>query len=94
MYFQVVFQPHRGARDIYGNSNQLEGLVKFGVDVKPICTLPQSEYPLQKLTGFHCEIAGWGMTEYNNTNSYPDSIRAAQISVGDVSDTVCNYLYK
>ena len=29
----------------------------------------------------HCEIAGWGMQEYNNTNSYPDSVRAAKITV-------------
>ena len=29
----------------------------------------------------HCEIAGWGMQEYNNTASYPDSVRAARIKV-------------
>ena len=34
------------------------------------------------------------MTEYNNSNSYPDSVRAARITVGDVSETFCNYLYK
>jgi len=90
----VVFQPHRSARDLYGNSNQEEGLAKYGKDVKPICVLPQSDYPLNKLTGLHCEIAGWGMTEYNNSNSYPDSVRAARITVGDVSDSFCNYLYK
>jgi len=90
----VIFQPHRSARDLYGNSNQEEGLAKYGKDVKPICVLPQSDYPLNKLTGLHCEIAGWGMTEYNNSNSYPDSVRAARITVGDVSDSFCNYLYK
>lgn len=90
----VVLQPHRGSRDLYGNSNQDDGLVKFGQDVMPICMLPQSDYPLHKLTDYHCEIAGWGMTEYNNSNSYPDSVRAARITVGDVSDTFCNYLYK
>merc|ERR1712079_531597 len=73
---------------------QEEGLAKYGKDVKPICVLPQSDYPLNKLTGLHCEIAGWGMTEYNNSNSYPDSVRAARITVGDVSDSFCNYLYK
>jgi len=90
----VVLQPHRNSRDLYGSSNQVDGLVKFGQDVAPICVLPQSDYPLPKLTPQHCEIAGWGMTEYNNTNSYPDSVRAARITVGDVSDTFCNYLYK
>lgn len=90
----MILQPHRGSRDLYGNSNQVDGLVKFGEDVAPICMLPHSDYPLHKLTGYHCEIAGWGMTEYNNSNSYPDSVRAARITVGDVSDTFCNYLYK
>ena len=91
---QVVLQPHRSAKDLYGNSNQGDGLVQFGEDVRPICTLPQSDYPLNKLTQYHCEISGWGMTEYNNSNSYPDSVRAARITVGDVSETFCNYLYK
>ena len=94
LFLQVILQPHRSSRDLYGNSNQEEGLVKYGKDVKPICILPQSDYPLNKLTGLHCEIAGWGMTEYNNSNSYPDSVRAARITVGDVSDSFCNYLYK
>ena len=31
----------------------------------------------------HCEISGWGMQEYNNTASYPDSVRAARIEVFD-----------
>jgi len=90
----VVLQPHRRAKDLYGNTSQGDGLVQFGKDVRPICTLPQSDYPLNKLTQYHCEISGWGMTEYNNSNSYPDSVRAARITVGDVSETFCNYLYK
>lgn len=93
-FLQIVLQPHRSARDLFGNSDQMDGLVQFGQDVAPICMLPQSDYPLHKLTEYHCEIAGWGMTEYNNSNSYPDSVRAARITVGDVSDTFCNYLYK
>ena len=91
---QIVLQPHRKAKDLYGNNNQSDGLVEFGRDVRPICTLPQADYPLNKLTQYHCEISGWGMTEYNNSNSYPDSVRAARITVGDVSETFCNYLYK
>lgn len=90
----VVLQPHRKSRDLYGNANQSDGLVQFGTDVRPVCTLPQSEYPLQKLRGRHCEIAGWGMTEYNNTSSYPDSVRSARIIVGDIPDLYCDYLYK
>ena len=43
--------------------------------------------------GEYCEIAGWGMQAYNNTDSYPDSIRAAQIKLGLVESTYCNYLY-
>ena len=31
----------------------------------------------------HCEISGWGMQEYNNTASYPDSVRAARIELCD-----------
>ena len=31
--------------------------------------------------GAHCEISGWGMQEYNNTASYPDSTRAVKIKV-------------
>lgn len=48
-----------------------------GVHVGPAC-VPQPDFPLQKLYEEHCEIAGWGMTEYNNTSSYPDSVRAAR----------------
>jgi secreted trypsin-like serine protease len=33
------------------------------------------------------------MQEYNNTDSYPDSVRAASIQVGSVDDLYCNYLY-
>ena len=36
-------------------------------------------------SGEHCEISGWGMQEYNNTNSYPDSVRAAKIAVNTIS---------
>ena len=92
----MVLQPNRPKSSLLNriSSNPNEGLVKFGVDVKPICVLPQSDYPNRKLYNLHCEIAGWGMTEYNNTGSYPDSIRAARISVGDVPEYYCNYLYK
>lgn len=68
-------------------------LIKFSNNVRPAC-VPQPDYPLSKLYENHCEIAGWGMTEYNNTESYPDSIRAARIQVGDVPDNYCDYLYK
>ena len=40
---------------------------------------------LFRWSGSHCEIAGWGMQEYNNTNSYPDSVRAAVITVKTAS---------
>ena len=33
------------------------------------------------------------MQEYNNTNSYPDSVRAAKITVNTVPAGVCDYLY-
>ena len=33
------------------------------------------------------------MQEYNNTNSYPDSVRAAKITVNTVPGGVCDYLY-
>ena len=33
------------------------------------------------------------MQEYNNTDSYPDSVRAARIKLGLVDDLDCNYLY-
>ena len=33
------------------------------------------------------------MQEYNNTDSYPNSIRAAQIKLGLVDSSYCNYLY-
>ena len=63
------------------------------LDVLPIC-VPQPDYPLHKLYERHCEIAGWGMTEYNNTSSYPDSVRAARITVGDIPKNYCDYLYQ
>ena len=56
--------------------------------------MPQPDYPLHKLYERHCEIAGWGMTEYNNTSSYPDSVRAARITVGDIPKNYCDYLYQ
>ena len=34
------------------------------------------------------------MTEYNNTSSYPDSVRAARITVGDIPKNYCDYLYQ
>lgn len=37
----------------------------------------------------HCEISGWGMQEYNNTNSYPDSVRAAKITVKHSLTNLC-----
>ena len=90
----MVLQPNRGTKRIADNIQEHSGFVKFGLDVRPICTLPQSDYPNRKLYNLHCEIAGWGMTEYNNTGSYPYSIRAARISVGDVPEYYCNYLYR
>ena len=42
------------------------------------------EFSTFSLRYAHCEIAGWGMQEYNNSDSYPDSIRAARIRVGEV----------
>ena len=41
----------------------------------------------------HCEIGGWGMQEYNNTASYPDSARAARIQVHDILWR-CSYILK
>ena len=41
----------------------------------------------------HCEISGWGMQEYNNTASYPDSIRAARIKVRKIHKEISNILY-
>lgn len=94
----VVLQPNRVISSLSSNflsqTDNPVGLARFGLDVRPICTLPQSDYPIRKLYDLHCEIAGWGMTEYNNTGSYPDSIRAARISVGDVPEYYCNYLYR
>jgi len=55
--------------------------------------LPGRGMKIKRWAGEHCEIAGWGMQEYNNTNSYPDSARAAKIKVSTVPVSVCNYLY-
>ena len=62
-----------------GDGGAVAGLAgRFdGLDVGPIC-VPKPELPLRTLYESHCEIAGWGMTEYNNTSSYPDSVRAAR----------------
>jgi len=66
--------------------------IVFDNYVRPAC-LPHPQTKLSRWRGGHCEIAGWGMQEYNNTASYPDSIRAAKIKVGNVNSGVCNYLY-
>ena len=88
--------PKRQSRNnaLTKNTNQLNGLIAFSKDVRPICAPPQQDYPLNKLKRRHCEIAGWGMTEYNNSASYPDSIRAARITVGNIPNRYCDYLYK
>ena len=39
------------------------------------------DIPVGRWSTAHCEISGWGMQEYNNTASYPDSVRAARIEV-------------
>lgn len=78
----VVLQPHSDG-----------SVINYSQDVGPIC-FPQSDVMLTKLYVNHCEIAGWGMTEYNNTSSYPDSVRGARIQVGDVPNSYCNYLYQ
>jgi len=66
--------------------------IKFDQFVRPAC-LPAQNTRLFRWGTSHCEISGWGMQEYNNTASYPDSIRAARIKVGSVKSGVCNYLY-
>jgi tryptase gamma 1 len=89
--------PKRQSRKESGlkkNSNKRNGLIAFSKDVRPICIPPQQDYHVYKLKRHHCEIAGWGMTEYNNSASYPDSIRAARITVGNIPDRYCDYLYK
>ena len=78
----------------YGKINKTNGLIAFGEDVRPICAPPQQDLPVKRLKDRHCEIAGWGMTEYNNTGSYPDSVRAAKITVGNIPKAYCDYLYK
>lgn len=66
--------------------------ILFDKFVRPAC-LPHPDVKLSRWTDRHCEISGWGMQEYNNTSSYPDSVRAAKITLGDVSPSICNYLY-
>ena len=70
-------------------------VVEFSSYVAPAC-LPKKSNRVSTFRGNHCEIAGWGMQvgkvypaqtnfspvqEYNNTSSYPTSIRAAKIKV-------------
>jgi len=66
--------------------------IRFDKYVRPAC-LPAQGERLHRWSTSHCEISGWGMQEYNNTASYPDSVRAARIEVGAVKTGVCNYLY-
>jgi len=66
--------------------------IRFDSYVRPAC-LPQQDTQLDRWEFSHCEISGWGMQEYNNTASYPDSVRAARIEVGAVKSSLCNYLY-
>ena len=86
--------PKRQSRKSGKNISKKNGLIAFSEDVRPICIPPQQDYPINKLKTQHCEIAGWGMTEYNNSASYPDSIRAAKITVGNIPNRYCDYLYK
>jgi len=58
--------------------------ISFDKYVSPAC-LPSPDTKLKRWSGEHCEISGWGMQEYNNTNSYPDSVRAAKIAVNTIS---------
>jgi len=67
-------------------------VVEFSSYVAPAC-LPKKSNRVSTFRGNHCEIAGWGMQEYNNTSSYPTSIRAAKIKVGSVRTSKCNSLY-
>jgi len=55
-------------------------VIEFSSYVAPAC-LPKKSNRVSTFRGNHCEIAGWGMQEYNNTSSYPTSIRAAKIKV-------------
>jgi len=66
--------------------------IEFDSYVRPAC-LPHPDIKISRWRGAHCEISGWGMQEYNNTASYPDSTRAVKIKVGNVNSGVCNYLY-
>jgi len=66
--------------------------IQFSSYVAPAC-LPSQGTSLLNYRRGHCEISGWGMMEYNNTASYPDSVRAAAIQVGAVTASRCNRLY-
>jgi len=68
-------------------------VVEFSSYVAPACLPKKSNRVGSTFRGSHCEIAGWGMQEYNNTSSYPTSIRAAKIKVGTVRTNKCNSLY-
>jgi len=66
--------------------------INFDKYVTPAC-IPHTYTDLNRWRYSHCEIVGWGMQEYNNTESYPDSVRAATIKVGNVASSNCDYLY-
>jgi len=66
--------------------------IRFDKYVVPACLPEQGSY-IERMLYSHCEIAGWGMQEYNNSNTYPDSVRAAKITVGNIRQSHCNYLY-
>jgi len=68
-------------------------VIEFSSYVAPACLPKKSNRVTSTFRGNHCEIAGWGMQEYNNTSSYPTSIRAAKIKVGTVRNSKCNSLY-
>jgi len=66
--------------------------ISFDKFVAPAC-LPHQDTNINIWRYSHCEIVGWGMQEYNNSDSYPDSVRGAQIKVGMVDWSDCDYLY-
>jgi len=66
--------------------------MEFDKYVTPAC-LPEPGTGIDRWEYSDCEIVGWGMQEYNNTDSYPDSVRAASITVGNTDEVYCNYLY-
>lgn len=66
--------------------------IAFDKYVTPAC-LPDLGAELQRWRSSDCEISGWGMQQYNNSDSYPDSVRAAKIIVSNVDEGECDYLY-